>query len=305
MADTYHVGAFQYAKSLRSFAAGPLQWLKRESGSPESKASKPCAVLDFQHTALTASSLRQIIEAMVHRDDVFNEGFLSSLFILGPLKDSEPPPEDEILRCLVDIHVLDICVIQGSYIPPGPYILDTNGEPRLHPALKLCPDPFGAFMYGVLRTDEDTPSYKKAPTHHIPVPSRLLFNEPSPSKPLLGKRVAIKDIFDIRGLKTGASCKSYEACYDEAQSTASAIQKLIDMGAVIVGKTKTVQLASGMSARDWVDYQCPFNPRGDGYQDPDCSSSGSAVAVAAYLWLDFAIGSDSRFWAGLSLEDSD
>ncbi|KAF2787306.1 amidase signature enzyme [Melanomma pulvis-pyrius CBS 109.77] len=42
-----------------------------------------------------------------------------------------------------------------------------------------------------------------------------------------------------------------------------------------------------------VDYQVPFNPRGDGYQSPAGSSSGSAAGLASYGWLDFTIGSDT------------
>lgn len=41
------------------------------------------------------------------------------------------------------------------------------------------------------------------------------------------------------------------------------------------------------------DYLAPFNPRGDGYQVPSSSSTGSAVASAAYTWLDFTIGTDT------------
>ena len=91
-------------------------------------------------------------------------------------------------------------------------------------------------------------------------------------------------------------CKSYEACYGQSRHTAEAIRLLLALGAVIVAKAKTVQLASGLGPRDWIDYQCPFNPRGDGYLDPDCSSTGSAVGVAAYDWLDFSIGSDSKYF---------
>ena len=42
-----------------------------------------------------------------------------------------------------------------------------------------------------------------------------------------------------------------------------------------------------------TDYLAPFNPRGDGYQSPSSSSTGSAVASAAYPWLDFTIGTDT------------
>lgn len=44
---------------------------------------------------------------------------------------------------------------------------------------------------------------------------------------------------------------------------------------------------------DAVDYPTAFNPRGDGYQSPAGSSSGSAAAVAAYDWLDCALGTDT------------
>ncbi|KAJ4402242.1 hypothetical protein N0V85_005352 [Neurospora sp. IMI 360204] len=45
---------------------------------------------------------------------------------------------------------------------------------------------------------------------------------------------------------------------------------------------------------EYVDYQAPWNPRGDQYQSMGGSSSGSAAAVAAYDWLDIAIGTDRQ-----------
>ncbi|KAK0707375.1 amidase signature domain-containing protein [Lasiosphaeris hirsuta] len=42
-----------------------------------------------------------------------------------------------------------------------------------------------------------------------------------------------------------------------------------------------------------IDYHCPFNPRADGYLVPEGSSSGSAIAVAAYDWLDAGFGTDT------------
>lgn len=44
---------------------------------------------------------------------------------------------------------------------------------------------------------------------------------------------------------------------------------------------------------DAVDFHTAFNPRGDSYQSPAGSSSGSAVAVAAYDWVDCGVGSDT------------
>ncbi|TCD63124.1 hypothetical protein EIP91_005996 [Steccherinum ochraceum] len=85
---------------------------------------------------------------------------------------------------------------------------------------------------------------------------------------------------------------------DEQQSfiygTAPAVQRLLDGGMVLVGKTKSSQFANGEQAtEDWVDQHAPYNPRGDGYQDGSASSTGSATALAAYPWLDHSIGSDT------------
>lgn len=60
-----------------------------------------------------------------------------------------------------------------------------------------------------------------------------------------------------------------------------------------MGKTKTTQFAEGEAPIQWTDYLAPFNPRGDSYQSPSSSSAGSAVASAAYPWLDFTIGTDT------------
>jgi Asp-tRNA(Asn)/Glu-tRNA(Gln) amidotransferase A subunit family amidase len=126
----------------------------------------------------------------------------------------------------------------------------------------------------------------------VAVPSRLYFT-PTAEKPNAGKRVGIKDIMDLKGLKTGASSKAYTALHPIRNSSAEIVQKLIDQGFVIVGKTKTTQFAdSEWPTCDYVDYHAPFNPHGDGYLTTSGSSSGSAASVAAYDWLDFALGSD-------------
>lgn len=109
-----------------------------------------------------------------------------------------------------------------------------------------------------------------------------------------GKRVAVKDIYHLAGTPTSASCRDFMAFTGAQEHTANMVLRLIQAGAVVVGKTKTAQFASGEHAGDWVDYACPFNPRGDGYLEPDCSSTGSAAAIAAYTWLDYSIGTDSK-----------
>jgi hypothetical protein len=262
--------------------------------------------------SISSSWLKKTVETMVAVDDVFCEDFLSTILFLSSMEDTTPALDNDakiLLKSWGSIITSPCYTKRASMLSSGPYFLWGMDVHKIH---KLYPDPYGAFTYGVVQSDEDPTrwgiiaifkyscllliprsSYERVLTDLIPVPSRLYFPPPSESRPLSGKRLAIKDIYDIRGLKTSMCCKSYEACYGERSQTAKSIELLLALGAVIVAKAKTVQLASGLGPRDWIDYQCPFNPRGDGYLDPDCSSAGSAASVAAYDWLDFSIGSDS------------
>ena len=131
-------------------------------------------------------------------------------------------------------------------------------------------------------------------TISIPVPSRLYTLYLPDPRPLEGRRVAVKDIFDIEGLRTGGGSRAYWNTYPPRAASAFSVQQLVNQGAILVGRTKCSQFANGESATaDWVDQMCPFNPRGDGYQQPSSSSSGSGAAIAAYPWLDYTIGSDT------------
>ncbi|TGJ83008.1 hypothetical protein E0Z10_g5781 [Xylaria hypoxylon] len=178
----------------------------------------------------------------------------------------------------------------GSCLRSGPYILVGSD---LYQVYRLYDDPYAAFMFGVVNDGASPPSYQVYGSPQIPVPSRLYFQPASDEYPLRGKRIAVKDVFDLAGVPTSASCRDYQAFSGNAKRSSSMVTRLIDAGAIIVGKTKTAQFASGEHARDWVDYKCPVNPRGDGSLDPGGSSTGSAVAVAAYDWLDYSIGTDT------------
>ena len=127
----------------------------------------------------------------------------------------------------------------------------------------------------------------------IPVPSRL-HHKVTTQKPLCGLRFGVKDLFDLRGVKTSGQGRALNDLYPARERSAPAIATLIEMGAVPVGKTKCTQFGSSeQPTADWVEYFCPWNPRGDGYLSPRGSSTGTAVAVAGYPWLDMGVGTDS------------
>ncbi|RWA13745.1 hypothetical protein EKO27_g1330 [Xylaria grammica] len=229
---------------------------------------------------------------MIEYDDVINDSFFEHLILCYSSHD-QPAVE-------VDIHSASLgnCYVCKGWKPSaansclrsGPYILRGLD---LYPVFRLYDDPYAAFMFGVVNDGASSPRYQVYEGLQIPVPSRLYVPPASDEYPLRGKRVAVKDIFDLAGVPTSASCRDYQAFSGNAKGSSSMVTRLIDAGAVIVGKTKTVQFASGEHARDWVDYQCPLNPRGGGYLDPGGSSTGSAVAIAAYEWLDYSIGTDT------------
>jgi Asp-tRNA(Asn)/Glu-tRNA(Gln) amidotransferase A subunit family amidase len=132
------------------------------------------------------------------------------------------------------------------------------------------------------------------PSLAVAVPSRLYFKKSS-SKPLNGMRIAVKDSFDVKGIHTVVSNKSFLKYRAPATETSPVIRELLAKGAILVGKTKMTTFADReYPPADWIDYHCPFNPRGDGYLVTEGSSSGSAAAIAAYDWLDASLGTDSK-----------
>jgi amidase len=108
--------------------------------------------------------------------------------------------------------------------------------------------------------------------------------------PLAGLTVAVKDMYDITGERTGGGSPDWLAAQRPAMRHASAVQKLLDAGATIIGKTICDEFfysVAGVNAH----YGTPVNPRAPG-RIPGGSSSGSASAAAAGA-CDFALGSDT------------
>ena len=105
--------------------------------------------------------------------------------------------------------------------------------------------------------------------------------------PLLGVPFAVKDNIDVAGLPTTAACPGFAYT---PQRSAEVVQRLLDAGAIAVGKTNLDQFATGLvGVRS--PYGVPRNPF-DASFVPGGSSSGSAVAVAAGL-VSFSLGTDT------------
>ncbi len=106
--------------------------------------------------------------------------------------------------------------------------------------------------------------------------------------PLSGRTLAVKDLFDTAGIRTTYGSKIYADHVPER--TAIAVERLLDAGAVLVGKTHLPEFAwSVIGVNPW--YGTCHNPAQPG-KTTGGSSSGNAAALAAGL-CDLALGSDT------------
>ncbi len=113
-------------------------------------------------------------------------------------------------------------------------------------------------------------------------------DEAAAAKPLRGVPIAVKDIFCTEGVETTAASqilKGYVPPYD-----ATAVRKLREAGARVLGKTNMDEFAMG-SSNENSGYGPVKNPW-DRERVPGGSSGGSAAAVAGRL-APWAIGTDT------------
>jgi allophanate hydrolase len=105
--------------------------------------------------------------------------------------------------------------------------------------------------------------------------------------PLAGVPFAVKDNIDVEGMATTAACPSFAY---RPQRSSTTVQRLLDAGAVCLGKTNLDQFATGLvgTRSPYGAPRCVFNRE----FVSGGSSSGSAVAVAAGL-VAFALGTDT------------
>ena len=108
------------------------------------------------------------------------------------------------------------------------------------------------------------------------------------SKSLRGIPIAIKDLFDVAGIRTTIGSRFFAD--HVAEEDAFVVQKLKQAGVTIMGKTNTHEIALGITGNN-PHYGTAHNPW-DTTRIPGGSSSGSAIAVATGMALG-ALGTDT------------
>ncbi len=105
--------------------------------------------------------------------------------------------------------------------------------------------------------------------------------------PLYGVPFAIKDNIDCAHHPTTAACPAFSHV---AEKSATVVQKLLDAGALLIGKTNLDQFATGL-----VGTRSPYGACTNAFDAryiSGGSSSGSAVTVALNI-VSFALGTDT------------
>ena len=126
-----------------------------------------------------------------------------------------------------------------------------------------------------------TSPFVAGPSVHIPG---------APNGPLAGLTFAAKDLFDVAGHPTGGGNPDWARQNPVPTRHAWAVQRLLDAGATLIGKTITDEVSLGILGENPFD-GTPLNPTAPD-RVPGGSSSGSASAVAQGL-CDTALGTDT------------
>src|SRR5437773_4707684 len=112
----------------------------------------------------------------------------------------------------------------------------------------------------------------------------------APRGPLTGLTFAAKDLFDVAGHATGGGNPDWARQHPIPTRHAWAVQRLLDAGATLIGKTVTDEVSLGILGENPFDGTA-LNPKAPD-RVPGGSSSGSASAVAQAL-CDTALGTDT------------
>lgn len=144
-------------------------------------------------------------------------------------------------------------------------------EPALHAFLTLVPE---RALEAARQADQKLKAWRLSPETSLP--------------PLLGLPVAIKDVLCVKDMRCTCGSRILENFIPPFNATV--VERLLDAGVVILGKTNTDEYAMGSSTENSA-YGVTHNPWNLAHV-PGGSSGGSAAAVAASL-APAALGTDT------------
>lgn len=152
---------------------------------------------------------------------------------------------------------------------------------------KLTPSQVVQAIHAHIINDEDHVWIHKLPLDSLLRYAREVEAKEMASLPLYGIPFAIKDNIDLAGIPTTAACPEFSYL---PEHSATVVQKLINAGAIPIGKTNLDQFATGLNGT-----RSPYGACRNAFNSDYIaggSSSGSAVAVAKGF-VCFSLGTDT------------
>lgn len=169
----------------------------------------------------------------------------------------------------------------------NPLSLDIGSLKAAYAAGTLTPT---VLAQEIIRRTADDPNrvwIARLPDEAILTYAQALEGRDPDTLPLYGIPFAIKDNIDLAGVPTTAACAEYAYT---PEKHATVVQRLIDAGAIPLGKTNLDQFATGLNGT-----RSPFGACRNAFDFEYISggsSSGSAVAVALG-YCSFSLGTDT------------
>ncbi|MBN9132841.1 MAG: allophanate hydrolase [Nitrosospira multiformis] len=152
---------------------------------------------------------------------------------------------------------------------------------------ELTPAGMVEAVHALIQDDPGNVWIHKLPLESLRQYARKVEEKGMAALPLYGIPFAIKDNIDLAGVPTTAACPAFAYT---PQRSATVVQRLIDAGAIPLGKANLDQFATGLNGTRSPYGVCrnAFNPE----YIAGGSSSGSAVALAKG-WVCFSLGTDT------------
>jgi hypothetical protein len=228
----------------------------------------PLTLISTDAAVITQDVLSGVVANYLAGDDVFTEDFLQAVMIIATAANTTLDSTATSYLASTGASIVltsgmssSTATFQGSTPPAGPYLATLKGNfLDLASVYLLYADSYRDFLYGAYDSDDGTGTYTSVPAFltdywdpMIPVPSRIY--SWGDDRPLAGERVAVKDLYDMKGLITSGGSQAWAHITPPANETAPSIQKIVDLGGVLVGKYKLAQFASGADPWQWQDEQ--------------------------------------------------
>jgi hypothetical protein len=182
--------------------------------------------------AVAHSELPALFTSWAATDDVFQPAFAQAVFLASSNS-----------SCITKKAIVDgvsslVIPLNQTSIPSGPYFLEV-ATGSLYPVYRLYEDFAGAFTESLLQTPEGrfqilSAQIPGSASLTVGVPSRIYYTKTA-AKPLAGVRIGVKDIYALAGTKGSNGNRAWYNLYPVNNVTGTAIQRLIDAGAQIVG----------------------------------------------------------------------